>query len=98
MLDRGKGGCKCGTSCPEWNLWHEIMGLDFCGVGRSGRSFRINLQARGVLRVNYHRVFGVQKRLRKDGSRDNSYNGMETQLCQPADIFLGVRASSTASI
>lgn len=64
MLDGGKGGRKLGTTWPEWNLWHEIMGVDFCGVGRSGRSFRINLQARGVLRVDHHRVFGVQKRPR----------------------------------
>lgn len=62
MLDGGKGGRKCGTTWPKRNLWHEIMGLDFCGVGRSGRSFRINLQARGVLRGDYRRVFGVQKR------------------------------------
>lgn len=62
MLDGGKGGRKCGTTWPKRNLWHEIMGLDFCGVGRSGRSFRKNLQARGVLRGDYRRVFGVQKR------------------------------------
>lgn len=68
-------------------------------MGRSGRSFRINLQARGVLRVDYHRAFGVQKRLcGKMGRWDNSYNGTGAQLYQQADIFLGFRASSTASI
>lgn len=101
MRDGGKGGRKCGTTWPKWNLWHEIMGLDFCGVGRSGRSFRINLQARGVLRTSCRlsqSVWSAEETMREDGCWDNSYNGTGAQLYQPADIFLGFRASSAASI
>lgn len=56
------------------------MGLDFCGVGKSGRRFRVSLQGKDVLRVYYYRVFGVHKR---------QWEKMEVEITITTELELG---------